>query len=298
MHRHIDKSTAGQHLGVVQQIINRVDGRPPDVLRAENVGPFFARTHGRQRVDRQHQRFGIAPPVTRCFKALVIHQRRAVQCFYDAGPVPLGFRAHQPEPFAVAGAIRIHQRVLRLAARRRGGNSSQADARGNVHADAVDAGAQQRGRYQLAFTAALAVKQCAHDAGHQGDGGDVVAQPARQHRRRSPWRGGPFGQSAAARKSRHVIARRIAVRTFQAVGRQAGIHQPRMFSHQGCVVQPNTFEKLRPHVGDEHIGRGHQTLHQRRSLGLVHVQRNAFLATVVQIERRAALFLRPRQGAK
>ena len=142
------------------------------------------------------------------------------------------------------------------------------------------------------------MEQGAHDAGHDGDGGDVIAQPTGQNGWRRAGRRGTFGQAAAARKSRHVVARCVTVGAFQPVGRKACVDQPRVLREQRRMVEPDALQELRPHIGDEHVGTRQQLLHQRDSVRVVDVERNTFLAAVVEVERWAAFLLGARQGAE
>ena len=89
-----------------------------------------------------------------------------------------------------------------------------------------------------------------------------------------------------------VIAGGVTIRAGHAVGRETRVDEAWIFFEESRVVKLYPLEKLWPHVGDEHIGPGNQALDQIPALGLVDVEHDAFLAAVVEIKRRASLFLR------
>ena len=61
------------------------------------------------------------------------------------------------------------------------------------------------------------------------------------------------------------------------------------------IVSVDTLEELRPHIGEENVGRFQQTLDQGPTPGIVHIEREAALAAVVEIEGRAARLSGPRE---
>ena len=216
---HLHERAVRPRLRVVHDVLVRVDRRPPHVVLREDRRPFVARAAGEDLVEDRDQRLGVAAAIAARLEALVGEQFLCTERLHDRLPVALGFRADEPQPFAVRGAIRVHERVLRTGARRRRHHLAERQERRQFHALAEHARAQERRRDELTTSGALAVHERAEDAGDECDGSHVVAHAAGKRRRHAARRCRAVAHAAARGERRHVETWRVLVGSGQGRSR-------------------------------------------------------------------------------
>ena len=86
-----------------------------------------------------------------------------------------------------------------------------------------------------------------------------------------------------------VEAGAVAVRSFEAVARDARIDEAGVDRLQALVVEAGALEAAGADIGDENVGVLHEALHGFDALGLRGVDGEALLAAIVEFEDRRAL---------
>ncbi len=210
----------------------------------------------------------------------------------------VALQAEQPEALAVGRCVAVDER------RRVGVTGAGALQLPEPHQDrqvpagAVQPGAQQARRHEVAVAGALAVEQGPADAAGERHPGDVIAEPAADRRRHDTWRDDRRGKRRASPEGADVVAGAVGVGTVEAVAGDDPVDDRRVPLAHGSRPESEPLEGGDAHVRDEHVGPLEQSLHRLLPGLAAQIEHDAALAPVVQLERRHRRLLTGADGTE
>jgi hypothetical protein len=219
-------------------------------------------------------------------EARIVAQGGVVERLHQIGPVAVGLQAEQPEPLAVGGAVAVHQRVGDVVAVVGRLDAAEAQARVDVPADDVDAGAQQRGRDELADAGALPRDQRRAHRADRGDGGRVIAHAAALLRRLLALRRQRHADAGARPEGADVVGRPVAIGSARAVAGEVAVDEAAVDRVDAGEIETDTRQRAHAQVRDQHVGALDQACRDGAAFGVLEIDGDAALAAIVELERR------------
>ncbi len=196
----------------------------------------------------------------------------------------IGLKADQPEPFPARCSIGIRNRVRGFTPVARRLQAAEAQARREVPANRIGAGAQKRGFEVLALACSLPGNQCCIDRGGRRHRGGMVAHAAALHRRFMTLGREHGGYASARPVGPDIVGGPIAVGTSRAIAGDGAVDQSRVSVGQCFVVQPETGQGAGPQIGNEDIRLLDQLPGDGAALFFLQIEDNGALAPVIELK--------------